>query len=530
MTLPALPDVFLSYQQRLWATVSQAALSVHEKSRRTGFSWALGAIAAATAAAARSAGGMDVLYMGYEREMTREFVGYVADWAKSMQLAARDVEEFVWTDPERPEREIGAFRIRFASGFTVIALPSVARALRGKQGLVILDEAAFMDDLDEVLKAALALLIWGGRVVVVSTHNGQDNPFNTLIEEIRAERRRGVVTRTTFDEALEEGLYRRICLVSGKTWSPEAETAWKQEILDIYRDNADEELNVIPNPTSGVYLPGALIEARSEPVPVLRWTPPSGMTLWAAHLREHETEAWIGREMKPILRGLDPSEPHAIGVDFARIRDLSVFWLNAIGLDLVVRARLVVELRDVPHEQQRQILFALGDGAPRLRAVKLDAGGNGSYLGEVALQHWGSRVEPLQLSEAWYRDNMPPFKAAIEDGTQTLPADRDVGDDLRMLRLVRGVARIPARRQTDDGKWRHGDAAIAAALAHAASRAEPEIYGYASASPLRPEATAMARHGGGDRWLYAHDEEEDLRAASPARGGIAGSELHGRWI
>ena len=220
---PSLPDVFLPYQQELWRSIDANQLAVWEKSRRTGFSWAVAHVAAVIASSARAAGGMDVLYMGYEKDMTREFIGYVADAAKLLQVAASDVQEFVWTDPEHPEREIQAFRIRFACGFEVIALPIVARALRGKQGLVILDEAAFMDDLEEVLKAALALLIWGGKVVVISTHDGEDNPFNGLINDIRAGRREGFVGRLTFDEALAQGLYRRICLVQGKTWSAEGE-------------------------------------------------------------------------------------------------------------------------------------------------------------------------------------------------------------------------------------------------------------------------------------------------------------------
>jgi len=44
--------------------------------------------------------------------------------------------------------------------------------LRGKQGRVIIDEAAFHDNLEELLKAALALLMWGGEVRIISTHNG----------------------------------------------------------------------------------------------------------------------------------------------------------------------------------------------------------------------------------------------------------------------------------------------------------------------------------------------------------------------
>ena len=44
---------FLTYQQKLMSSVSHHAVTVAEKSRRTGYSWALGAIAVLTAAAAK---------------------------------------------------------------------------------------------------------------------------------------------------------------------------------------------------------------------------------------------------------------------------------------------------------------------------------------------------------------------------------------------------------------------------------------------------------------------------------------------
>lgn len=65
---------------------------------------------------------------------------------------------------------IAAGRFTFASGFEIVALSSKPRGLRGRQGYVIIDEAAFHDDLPEVLKAAMALLMWGGKVLVISTH------------------------------------------------------------------------------------------------------------------------------------------------------------------------------------------------------------------------------------------------------------------------------------------------------------------------------------------------------------------------
>jgi phage FluMu gp28-like protein len=138
-----------------------------------------------------------------------------------------------------------------------------------------------------------------------------------------------------------------------------------------------------------------------------------------------------------------------------------------------------VELRNVPFEQQKQVLHYILDRLTRLSAVALDANGNGAYLAEVTMQRYGAhRVECIHLTEGWYRDHMPKLKAAFEDGGLTLPADADTVDDFRALQLVRGVARVPDKRTVEKGEdkdkaggQRHGDAAIAGALAiYAAGR------------------------------------------------------------
>ena len=503
-----LPDVFLLYQKDLWRAIDASPLTVIEKSRRTGFSWALGAIAAATAGAARQAGGQDVLYMGYDKEMAREFIDYVAAWARSYQLAASQVQDYVFEDPNRPEKNINAFRIKFASGYEVIALPSVARALRGKQGLVILDEAAFHDALEEVLKAAMALLIWGGKVVVCSTHFGDTNPFNGLVNDVRAGRQKGTLLRLTFDEALAQGLYRRICFTRGIEWTAEKESTWRSEILAIYRDNADEELHVIPNPSSGVYLPGPLIEARSvDAIPVRRFNAPADMTLWPEQQRRDMVLDWCKADLLPALTALDGGEPHYLGEDFGRIRDLTVLWVLATTTGTARITRLVVELRGVPFEQQRDSRFYLCDRLPKFARAKMDKGGNGAYLAEVAWQRYGSRIEAVQFTEDWYRTEMPPMKAAIEDGMFTLPRDRDIHTDLRTLKLIRGVARVAERTRVDETASRHGDAAIAAALAYSASRAEPEEYGYEGVPPRGIPRAAWRNH--------ADDLDDDV----PSRSG-----------
>lgn len=487
MAAPDTPAVFLPYQQELMETVSAHAVTVVEKSRRTGYSWAAAAIAALAAAKSRTAGGMNVFYMGYNLEMAREFIGYAADWAKQIDPAASEAGEFLFADPDNPDKSIQAFRITFASGFRIVALPSVARALRGMQGLVILDEAAFHDDLEEVLKAAFALLIWGGKVVVISTHDGEANPFNRLIEEIRAGRKPYKLLRCTFDDAIRDGLYRRICYVSGQSWSEDGEAAWRAEIIAQYGEAADEELFCVPSKGGGAYFPMGLVETCASPdVPVCRLALPESFAAMSAHLRETEVRDWLEREVAPLLDALDPTAPSYAGQDFGRHADLSVLWPLQIGRTTARHTPFLIELRRVPFEQQRQILFYVLDRLPRFSGAALDAGGNGAYLAEVAWQRYGDRIAQVKFTADWYRENMPPLKAAFEDTAVSIPKDRDVIDDLRMVRTVGGIARVPDLRRTEAagkaGDRRHGDAAIALALAYAASRLPAAEYAYVSAT------------------------------------------------
>jgi phage FluMu gp28-like protein len=133
---------------------------------------------------------------------------------------------------------------------------------------------------------------------------------------------------------------------------------------------------------------------------------------------------------------------------------------------------LVVELRKVPFEQQKQIAFFILDRLPRRGAAKLDARGNGQYLAEVVMQRYGEdAVECVMLSQAWYRDNMPKLKDCFESRYIALTADDYLVSDVCSIRLVRGVPMVPDNYKGEDrdGGERHGDFAPSLALAHAAS-------------------------------------------------------------
>lgn len=479
--------VLLPYQQEWVADPSD--VKVAEKSRRTGFTWGEASDDALTAAKQR---GEDVFYIGYNKDMSREFIDACAFWARFYNLAASDIQETVFKDvtPGGEEKDIHAFRIDFASGFKILALSSRPTNLRGKQGIVVIDEAAFHDDLQGLIKAAIALLMWGGKVRIISTHFGIENPFNQLIEDIRKGKFKYSLHRVTFDDALDDGLYKRICLVLGKEWSPEAEALWREQIINYYGEHADEELFCIPSKGSGIYFTGALVEScMEEGIPVLRWRCKDGFDQLPDEVRQRECQAWLDDNVGPLLKTLDPALAHYFGEDFARDIDLTVIEPGARLQNLSLRTPFVVELSNVPFRQQEQILFYIVDRLPNFRGGAMDARGNGQYLAEVAMQRYGAgRIQQVMLTRQFYQDNMPKYRVRFEDKTIVLPKDADILDDHRVVRLEKGVPVISdTRRVSGEGGKRHGDAAVAGMLL---------VYAAATEGP--PAASASSETQAGD--------------------------------
>lgn len=517
-----LPAVLLPYQARTVSLLDSACPVLFvEKSRRIGLTWGLAAYAVLRAGRQKSAGGMDVMYISYSREMTREFIDACAMWARAFDNAASEVDEVLFQDDD--EKAINAFRIQFASGFEIMALSSAPRGLRGKQGCVIIDEAAFVDDLASLLKSAMAFLMWGGQVVVCSTHLGVDNAFNTEIQDILAGRSKYAHLRIDFDEALQEGLYQRICLVTGKIWSPAAEAAWRQSILDFYRDNADEELYCVPSLSSGAWIPAALIEARmTAEGKVLRLELPADY-LYRPRVDQLSLLEPFLAELREALRGLDLTLQYAWGFDFARVADLSAGVLLAVEGALKRREAISIELRNVPGDEQKLIVGLILDHVKsRLVGAAFDATGMGWTVAEDMGRKFGVKDEPegpgivmaIKFTEDWYRIQMPPLKAAFEDDGISVIADVEHLGDLRAVKLVRGIARVPAAREGETNKKRHGDWAIGLALAHYASRMRWVEYAYEPAPP--PQSASVD-----GRMRMLPDDDDDPRDIYRAPLGAA---------
>lgn len=462
--------IFMAYQVN-WVQ-DQSPVKIMEKSRRIGLSYAE---AADDVLYAASTEGANVYYISYNKEMTQGFIQDCATWAKAFNAAASQIEESVI---EEEDKQILSYTIRFDSGHIIQTFTSNPRNLRskGRPGeRLVIDEAAFVDGLADLLKAAMAMTMWGGQVRIISTHNGEDNPFNELVNDVRAGKLPYSLHRVDFDDALHDGLYRKICQVTGKEWTREGEAQWRAEIVARYRPNEDEELFCIPAQGGGAWLTRVQVEARMVEAPVIRFTGSKDFNNAGPVARQVLMQEWIDAELKPLLARFNPELRHALGMDFARSGDLSVIAPVEVASNLHERIPFLVELKNVPYNQQLQVLFAICDVLPRCSGIVIDSRGNGSYVGEAAHDHYGSIVLQLMATEGWYRDNMPSYKAAFEDGTITIPKHDGVLQDHRAFKLVRGVARIPDGKTDGDS---HGDRAMACVYAHAAARLAIAPIGY----------------------------------------------------
>lgn len=465
----------------------KADLKLCEKGRRTGITFAEALDDVTIAAAARSAGGDDVWYIGDTKDKGREFVETCARFAKHVAKELLTVEEFLFEDVQADgsSRDIQAWRIVFASGYRISALSSNPASIRGLQGVVVIDEAAFHRNVNAVIDACKALLIWGGRIRIISTHNRAKNAFNVLVQECRAGKFPFSLHHVTFDDAVANGLYERVCLMRGWTPSIDGKRSWYGKVRGSYGTRTAvmrEELDAIARESEGRALSIVVIEAcMRDGYSVLRWTPPKDDFVdWPEEARRLVVQAWLELKVGPLLKAL-PGRRTFFGQDFAMKRDRSVMAFGYTAENLDRHVPLILELARCPYDQQKQVLFWC---VSRLRGFGggiMDANGSGAALAQEARQRFGGeRIVELMVNDGWYREHVPPFIDAFEGQEIVFPRDAAVRDDLGELASIDGVIKIPraARRPVEgeeDGK-RHGDAAIALLNFYTASRSDfPEI-------------------------------------------------------
>lgn len=500
MSAERVPYILLPYQIA-WHR-DESVTRIMEKGRRIGFTWGGWAAEAVLEAGRAGRKGMSQYYMGYNQGMAAEFIGDCATFARWFQLACSEIDvgyEKVLIENE--SADVLTYKLRLASGHEILALSSAPHNWRGRQGHARIDEAGHHKNLEAVVGGALAFRIWGGRISIGGTHNGEENPFNGYLRDCKAGKLPWSRHRVTFDDALAAGLFRRICLVRGLEYSPEAEAQFRAEAFADYpiAELGEEELNCEPRRGTGAYFTRMLIEACNVPAPTLRFSQRADFVLDPKRIEV--ADVWMNEQLYPVIDAL-PDTEHALGQDFGRSGDLShVTALGQVSPTRWVQA-FMLEMRNIPFDVQAHIGKSIGKRLRRWRRWKLDARGNGHSHAESMMQEFGSdRVECVQLTGQWYDEHFPKYKAAFEGNNIGVSATEDVIDDHRQVVLVAGYPRMSASRtKGSDGLPRHGDAAVSGVLAWSAatSGAQPAAGATVEAEPggFRPSRAPVQSHEG----------------------------------
>jgi phage FluMu gp28-like protein len=454
-------EILLPFQKKFLEDATP--LRVWEKSRRIGASWVLALEAVLDG---MTAGGSNTYYISYNHDMTKQFIDDAKYWTRTLQIAASYYEAEV---ADENNKTFKVYALVLASGHEISALPSTEYAIRSKQGNIVFDEAAFTERFEGIKKAALALQIWGGKFTIVSSHNGDDSPFNLFLNRIRAgEESDWSPHRTTFAQAIEQGLYKKICQKQKQEWTEKGESEFVGRVRRIYRDNVEEELDVIPARSGGRYFPRFILEPCADPdIPILRKAFEDSFLRERKEKRERAVEKWFRHEALPVIEKIE--QPVAIGEDFARSGDLTLFWLTEVLEKKHASTAAVIELRNWPFDQQWQfwelLIAALGD---RFLGAALDARGNGQMIAEKAETEWPGRAISVMLTRPWYGAWFPKLKSRIEDREWTVPGDEYLFGDFGVVRLKAGFPLIEDHTAEKGApglsRKRHGDGAVGAVL------------------------------------------------------------------
>lgn len=455
--------LFDEYQKRVIRLALKYRVLAIEKSRRIGISWVLAFVACLRAMPDKKP--VNVFYMGYNLEMARTFIDDAAMFLRAFHKLTLAPQEIFEKDGEK---EIKTFRIDLPSGKSIVALVSSPRALRSKQGLVIVDECRDVDDLTAVIDAATPLLMLeGGQLIILSTQCEVENAFNTIIDDMRAKRREGYVERITFKDVVAGGFYKRQCRINGTAWSAEAEAKYEADVRFSIGEAAAQELDCIPSQGGGAYIARPTIEAAcTDNYPAYRIEAPDGFALKSLEWRAKYIADWCAEHLYDIRQRLRPEALTYFGQDYASAPngDLSVIAPGQYDDLARLHVPFLIEMRGLPSTEQWLIWDYLLTRC-RYACGKLDGRGNGQDTAKYLQDHYGGieQWEAVMATSKTYLERMPRLKARIEDRTILMPKTEGVITDLRSIRMINGVPMIVGKSsdKLSPGKQNHGDRAIA---------------------------------------------------------------------
>lgn len=474
---------FLKYQED-WLK-DQSRIKVWEKSRRIGATWTQAYEDVRDAALGRVP---VVWFTSADKTAAEEYILYVKDWAKILDFAAKDLGEILIDN----DKDLKTYSVEFSNGVRINALSSNPKALRSKEGKIVIDEAAHHDNPDELWKAARPCIMWGYSLRLLSTHNGKETRFYKDIQKIKQGELNWSLHTVTIYDAVRDGIVKKIHEKRG--WTPPTheeeqawleqekedcsdELTWEQEYLCIATDEGSaflsyELLNKCERKSDILYLPLTIVKdwlfTKKE---VIDNKIPYEHTIGKV-IPDGEIERLV-EPLKNIILG-----HYFIGFDVARRVNLSVIWiLEKSGA--LKPPRAIIALENLGFSVQEAILFAF-IGFPETARACLDKTGIGEQLAENAIKKFGKKIEAISFTNPAKEELANNLYTSIEAQTFLIPkSEKDfIKKDfhsMKKLTTAGNNTRFDTTRSGKRGKKgeSHGDYFWAGALANYAAKETP---------------------------------------------------------
>ncbi len=424
--------IFLPYQWR-WIR-DDAKSKIGEKSRRVGITYGESYVMTKDAA---KHGYPKYWYSSADLSASEEFIDYVFFWAKFLDIVARDAGEVVIDKDDA----ITAHRAVFSNGVEINALTSNPTRFRSKGGYVVADEYAHHKAQEKLYAAMKPATLRGGKLRLISTHNGDDSYFNNLIKEVKkgdeGTMKRWSHHRITLDDAIKDGLVDQI--IGHKASKEEVAEFLEDAFSGMTQEAIDEEYNCIPRSSSNSHLlPYELIN-------------------------EIERDNILNETLSNITGDL------YVGVDIGRKRNFTVIWIDE-KLGELLYTRKIIALKNTKYRDQKEILYDVLSHS-NVRRCCIDSTGIGDNLAEDAMLDFGQhKVEQITFTNAVKEDLASHTYIMVEGKRTLIPRDKRIREDLYSVKAVTtqaGNVRYEAET-SDEGS--HADYFWAKALCLHASR------------------------------------------------------------
>lgn len=377
---------------------------VLEKSRRIGGTWAV-AIAAVQYCLRT---GNNCWFSSSDEKNGREFILYVRQCSEVINAIIGDI--FINLKDATTES------VTLPNGARISSLSSNPRALRGKDGLIVLDEVALHEQQEELFRAAQGCIIQKGKLVLLSTHDGPATLFYEKCQQAERGEKDWSHHRITLIDAVNEGYALKFAKQLHHLQDPEKINAAFIESVRrgaVSEDAFGQEFMCKPLSLS------ALLSAEEY----------DRVALW------------------DVPDTLDPNKVYNdlfIGIDVGRSHDLTVLWAaeqyenpKASGEhdQYDYKTVCVRSIHNEPIPVQHQILAPLV-GHPSVQKCLVDMGSVGRSLSDSLADAFG-HVEPYSFTQSRKAELCERVKGFVQYQRISLPkGDQRCREDMLSMRRL----------------------------------------------------------------------------------------------